>query len=286
VPRDLSASISVFHPMLGGLDAGYFSVISGRKEDSMYNLERIVSGERRSVARWVLGAGALFATGTFGAAPALAQDDPDLFTGFKVEAVTGYDDVGVDFDDTVFDGGQNSQSGWTYGIGIGYDYQMGPWVMGIEGAWTDSTASRDEDFAGVRVSNPIAGVPTPITTHLEGKAAADLYIGLRGGYTITPKALLYVKGGWSFSKIELDGNGVDNGIPFEFDESVDVDGLRIGVGGEYMFTDNFYAKAEYHYTHYSNGDLDVRGANINAGPLFNGVDIVRHQFILGAGFRF
>jgi outer membrane immunogenic protein len=253
----------------------------------MHYLERMVSGERRSAARRMLGVGALFATATFGAAPAFAQDADPLFTGFKIEALTGYDDIGVDFDDTLFDGGQNSQSGWMYGIGLGYDYQFGGWVMGVEGEWSDSTASRDEEFSGLRPANPIAGVPAaPVTTLLEGKAAADLYIGLRGGYAVTPRTLIYIKGGWSFSKIELDGAGFDNGVAFEFDESVDVDGLRVGIGGEYMFGDNFYAKGEYRYTHYSNGDFDVRGANVNAGPLFNGIDVVRHQFVLGAGFRF
>ncbi len=253
----------------------------------MHYLERIVSGERRAVARWALGVGALFATATFGAAPALAQDETELFKGFKIEAMTGYDDIGVDFDDTLFDGGQNSQSGWTYGIGLGYDYQTGPWVIGAEGSWTDSTASRDEDFSGLRPANPIAGVPAaPVTTHLEGKAAADLYAGLRAGIAATPRTLFYLKLGWSFTKIELDGSGFDNGIPFEFDESVDVDGIRVGVGGEYMFGDNFYGKAEYHYTHYSNGDFDIRGADVNAGPIFNGIDMARHQFVVGAGFRF
>jgi len=255
----------------------------------MHYLERIVSGERRAVARWALGVGALFATGVFGAAPALAQDEEaDLFKGFKIEAVTGYDDIGVDFDDTLFNGNEVSQSGWTYGIGIGYDYQSGPWVVGIEGSWTDSTASRDETFTGVRPANPIAGVPlpTPITTELEAKAAADLYIGLRGGIAVTPRMLLYMKGGWSFSKMEIDGTGFDNGFAYEFDESADVDGIRVGVGGEYMFGDSFYAKAEYHYTHYSNADFDVRGVDVNAGPIFNGIDMSRHQFVLGAGFRF
>lgn len=254
----------------------------------MQYLRGRVSGRRRAAARGLLTASAFVAAMTISAAPAAAQDgEPELFDGFKIEAVTGYDDVGVDFDDTLFDGGQNSQSGWTYGIGVGYDFQTGPWVLGIEGSWTDSTASRDEDFSGVRPANPIAGVPArPVTTHLEGKAAADLYVGLRGGYTLSRKALMYVKGGWSFTRVELDGNGFDNGVAFEFDESADIDGLRFGIGGEYMFGENFYAKAEYNYTHYSNGDLDVRGADINAGPIFNGVDVVRHQFLLGAGFRF
>jgi outer membrane immunogenic protein len=254
----------------------------------MHYLERTWSGERRTAARWALSAGTLLAASIGFATPALAQSDDTPFTGFKVEAITGYDDEGVDFNDDVFGGGKNSQSGWMYGIGVGYDYQTGPWVFGAEGEWSDSTASRDETLSGLRPANPIAGVPLPtaVTTSLEGKAGADIYIGARAGYTVMPNFLVYLKGGWSFSKIEIDGAGTDNGVPFTFDEHVSVDGFRLGVGGEYQVTPNIYVKGEYRYSNYNNGDLDVRGSDVNLDPLFSGIDIVRHQFVVGVGFRF
>src|SRR5205085_9552287 len=181
-------------------------------------LNRTWSGERLRIARWSLSAGALLLVSTGVSSPAMAQDEAP-FTGFKVEAITGYDDTGVDFDDDVFNGGKNSQSGWMYGIGIGYDYQTGPWVFGAEGEWSDSTASRKETLSGLRPANPIAGVPaTPVTTELEAKAATDIYLGVRAGYTVTPNAIVYLKGGWSMSKMEFDGAGHDNGAPFTFDE--------------------------------------------------------------------
>lgn len=252
----------------------------------MHDLAPSMAKKRRTTARHLWVAGALLVAAAIGADPALAQDS-DTFTGFRIEAITGYDDEGVDFDDDIFDGGKNSQSGWMYGLGVGYDYQFGQWVMGGDLEWSDSTASRDEEFSGLRPANPIAGVPaTPIATSFEGKAGSDIYVGLRGGYVVSPPLLLYLKAGWSFSKIELDGTGLDNGVPFSFDESVSVNGFRIGAGGEYMFNDNFYAKAEYRYTNYNNGDLDIRGAEVDLDPVFEGIDIVRHQFVLGLGFRF
>jgi outer membrane immunogenic protein len=242
---------------------------------------------RRAMALRAFGAGAVLLTAaTLGASPAFAQEGGE-FDGFRIEAITGYDDEGVDFDDDVFDGGKNSQSGWMYGIGVGYDFQSGPWVFGGEGEWSDSTASRDEDLTGMRPANPIAGVPArPVTTHLEAKAGADLYFGVRVGYALSPQAMMYLKGGYSSSRVEMDGAGLDNGAAFTFDEKISLHGFRLGIGGEYMFGKNFYGKAEYRYTNYNNGDLDIRGANVNLDPLFSGIDVVRHQFVLGAGFRF
>lgn len=245
------------------------------------------SVSRLTFASRAFGASALFLTAaTLGASPALAQEGGE-FDGFRVEVITGYDDIGVDFDDDVFDGGKNSQSGWMYGIGVGYDFQSGPWVFGAEAEWSDSTASRDEELSGLRPANPIAGVPArPVTTSLEGKAGADLYFGGRVGYAMNPRTMIYAKVGYSSSRIELDGAGLDNGTAFTFDEKVSVHGFRLGLGGEYMFGKNFYGKAEYRYTNYNNGDLDIRGADVNLDPLFSGIDVVRHQFVLGAGFRF
>ena len=238
---------------------------------------------KRRATFGALGASAFLMVGVLGATPAQAQNDDSSFTGFKIQAITGYDNEGVDFDDDFFTGGKNDQSGWMYGLGIGYDYQTGPIVLGIEGEWSDSTASRHDDFSGTRPAQPIA---TPVTANLESKAGADLYIGARIGYVVDPAFLIYLKGGYTHERIELDGDGLDNGVPYSFDEKVKVDGFRLGVGGEYLLTDQIYTLAEYRYTNYNNGDLDVRGANVNLDPLFNNIDVVRHQFVLGVGFRF
>jgi len=52
------------------------------------------------------------------------------------------------------------------------------------------------------------------------------------------------------------------------------------------FTDMIYGKIEYRYSNYNEGDFDIGGANANLEPLFDGIDIVRHQVVIGGGLRF
>jgi outer membrane immunogenic protein len=252
----------------------------------MQELAPMLANQRRTAAKYAIAASAVLVAATLGASPAFAQDD--AFNGFRIEAITGYDNEGVDFDDDFLDGGKQSQSGWMYGLNAGYDYQAGPWVFGAEVEWSDSTASRDNTYSGLRPAQPIVPPPPPIAVNLttEQKAGADIYLGLRGGYAVTPAFLLYGKIGWSFTKIEIDGSGTDGGVAFSFDESVSLDGFRLGIGGQYMVGRNWYLMSEYRYTNYNNGDFDVRGNNANLAPLFEGIDVVRHQFVVGVGLRF
>ena len=219
------------------------------------------------------------------AGPAMAQDAQ--FSGFHVELITGYDDDGVDLDDNFFGGGKNSQSGFLYGGGIGYDFQSGFWVFGAETELTESTASKGIDLSGTRPANPIAGVPArPITTHVDFNAGGDYYIGGRVGYVVDPQVLLYAKVGYTHHKIEIAGRGSDNGVAFTYDEKVGLDGFRLGIGGEYQFTPQIFGRVEYRYSNYNNGNLDIRGANVSLDPLFKGIDVIRHQAAIAAGFRF
>lgn len=214
------------------------------------------------------------------AAPASAQDE---FSGFRIEAVAGWDNEGVDYDDDVFNGGKRDDDGFTIGAGAGYDFQMGQFVFGPEAEFTESTLDREYQEQGARPALPIA---TPITAQYNIEGGGDIYVGGRAGYAVSPNFLLYGKIGYSWHKLAIEGSGTDNGVPFTIDEQIDLGGLRLGAGGEMNFTDNFYGKIEYRYSNYNEGDFDVRGANANLDPLFTGIDVVRHQVMLGAGFRF
>ena len=61
-----------------------------------------------------IGATALALAGTALATPASAQDE---FSGFRIEALAGYDNEGVDYDDDVFDGGKRDDDGFILGAG-------------------------------------------------------------------------------------------------------------------------------------------------------------------------
>lgn len=222
---------------------------------------------------------ALAGTATL-ATPASAQDE---FSGFRIEAVAGWDNEGVDYDDDVFNGGKRDDDGFTLGAGAGYDIQMGQAVFGIEGEFTESTLDREYQEQGLRPALPVA---TPIVASYNIEGGGDFYLGGRAGFVVSPTFLLYGKIGYSWHKLAIEGAGSDNGTPFTIDEQIDLGGLRLGAGGEMNFGENFYGKVEYRYSNYNEGDFDVHGANANLDPLFEGIDVVRHQVMFGAGFRF
>src|SRR3954469_22674383 len=93
---------------------------------------KVADGRRGRAMRTVLAGALVGGRPAIGASPAAASDDTP-FQGFRIEAITGYDDVGVDFDDDVYHGGKNSQSGFIDGLGGGYDFKAGSLVFSVEG---------------------------------------------------------------------------------------------------------------------------------------------------------
>ena len=231
-----------------------------------------------------LGAAALALSGMAGfAAPASAQDE---FAGFRIEALAGYDNEGVDYDDDVFDGGKRDDDGFILGAGAGYDVQMDRLVFGGEVEFTESTLDREYDEQGTRPPRPAQPIATPISATYNIEGGGDIYLGARAGYVVSPTFLLYGKIGYSWHKLAIEGSGNDNGAAFSIDEQIDLGGLRLGAGGEMKFGENLYGKLEYRYSNYNEGDFDVNGANANLEPLFSGIDVVRHSVVVGAGLRF
>ena len=125
---------------------------------------------------------------------------------------------------------------------IGYLYQMGPWVLGVEGtmAWSDVKFSSVGPF----------GIGTILVK--------NDYIGTvagRAGYAFD-RALLYGKGGVAFTRDVLaatDGlGGTSNGT---FNRT----GYVVGGGLEYAFWDKWSARVEYNYLDFGT-KLEIPGA--------------------------
>lgn len=205
------------------------------------------------------------------ATPAMAQSADDTFTGPRVEALVGYDDVkaGSSVDDDGNENNDQSIEGVTYGIGVGYDVDLGGAVVGVEGEWTDSTAKTefaDGDFEGFGFGRVDAG--------------RDLYIGARAGAKVQPDLLLYAKGGYTNAKLNVLAN---DGVT-EFDEDYNLDGFRVGAGAEYAMSENSFFKLEYRYSNYKEGEVDFDGT-LPDSERFD-VDLDRHQVMAGFGLRF
>ncbi|MFC0202867.1 outer membrane protein [Novosphingobium soli] len=205
--------------------------------------------------------------------PAMAQDVAPVepFSGFHVEGLVGYDvsKAGSSIDDDVNEDNDQSIDGLLYGVGAGYDFRSGNLVFGPEAEVTWSTAKtsfEDGDFEGFGLGNV--------------KTNRDLYVGARLGYAVSPRTLVYAKGGYTNAKFDVN-NAVGT---VETNRDIDADGWRIGAGVEQAISNNVFAKLEYRYSNYEKGELDYTG-DFPDGDRFD-LDLDRHQVVAGVGVRF
>ena len=214
----------------------------------------------------------LLATGSaLVSVPALAQQVDSTFTGPRVEAVLGYDvtKAGSSVDDDLNADNDESIDGLLYGVGVGYDFDLGGVVIGAEAEITDSTAKTkfdNGDFEGFGFGNV--------------RANRDLYLGARVGAKVGPQMLLYAKGGYTNAKFDV----LSNDGTREYREDIDADGWRIGAGAEYALSERAFAKLEYRYSNYERAEIDFDG-DIPDSERFD-VDLDRHQVVASVGMRF
>ena len=205
-------------------------------------------------------------------APVMAQSSDDPFTGFRLEALGGYDEsrAGSSVDDDANEDNDQSIDGFVYGAQAGYDFNAGGVVLGVEAELTESTAKvevDDGDVEGFGLGRVEAG--------------RDIYLGARIGAPIGDSTLLYAKGGYTNARYNV--NASFDGEDFR--QSIDADGYRLGAGIEQLIGDNAYAKLEYRYSNYSDAELDSENPDI-ADVDLGEIDTDRHQIMAGLGWRF
>ena len=211
------------------------------------------------------------------ATPAFAQDTSG-FTGFRLEGLVGYDSLqsGEDDDDGVDSSdneGDESVDGAVFGVGAGYDFDLGGVVAGIEGEYSESTGEQetDETVDGINFTSSF-------------DVGRDIYVGGRIGFKASPRTLIYAKGGYTNTSIEAAFD--DSTDSMEFDTNVD--GFRLGAGAEMLFGRNAFGKIEYRYSNYSNLDFsdDFDVDELDPEDFETDIDLDRHQIVAGVGFRF
>jgi outer membrane immunogenic protein len=213
------------------------------------------------------------------AAPAFAQDTAaSPFTGFRLEGLAGYDtlrsgDRDDDGVDTGEDEGDESIDGVAFGVGAGFDFDLGGVVAGVEAEYADSTGKQEAD-------ETLDGIP--FTSRIE--TGRDIYIGGRLGFRVAPTTLVYGKAGYTNTSIEFAAESSDE--RFELDSNVD--GWRLGAGIEQLFGPNLYGKVEYRYSNYNNLDFsdDFDFEDFEAEDFDTDIDLDRHQVLVGLGMRF
>ena len=183
-------------------------------------------------------------------APVVAAAPIFTWTGFYVGVNAGYgwnDDADdVVFGATTIPGVSDDDGGFIGGAQVGYNYQIGSFVVGLEGD------IQYADFGGVTYTFP-TGTVTLDSEDWFGTVRA------RAGVAFD-RALIYATGGFAFT---------DNRS-----------GWTLGGGLEYAFTNNLSAKIEGLYVNLDEDDFTFAGTNYSTGDSDFGV--VR----AGLNFRF
>ena len=177
------------------------------------------------------------------ATPALAQDRAP-FTGPRAEAIIGYETTDVE---------DENSGGLTYGGALGWDFNLGGAVAGIEAELSDSTV--DECVADIDVTGD----------ELCAQLGRDIYVGGRVGAVLGSSTLLYAKAGYVNGRVNVAYDAP--GTVDDFDDGVNLDGVRVGAGVEFALGGSAYAKTEYRYSNYEAG-------------------YDKHQLVGGLGIRF
>ncbi|GAC1503140.1 MAG: porin family protein [Bradyrhizobium sp.] len=166
----------------------------------------------------------------------------------------------------------NNDGRFLGGVQVGADYQFAPnWVLGVEGqySWLGSNNNNSVVFTG-------GGLGYVYTNN---QRALGSVTG-RLGYTWGP-AMLYVKGGYAYSDNNetLLFNGASTAFTFDRGHR---DGYTVGAGIEYMFAQNWSAKAEYMYYDFGSS----RFTNLPALVPFGSFRNDEHTVKVGLNYRF
>lgn len=162
------------------------------------------------------------------------------------------------------------------GAHVGYDYQMGSFVVGalLDINAVDLTASQSS------FSN------TPAFYTVERSIDYLATARLRAGYLVTPRALAYATGGLAYAEIDngfsTDSPAVSAANPaFAFEDEDDF-GYSVGGGMEVLVMDNLSFGAEYLYTNLGSGNSGV----LLAGGPFDGLATAGTATVPGRGTTF
>ena len=128
-----------------------------------------------------------------------------------------------------------NNSGFAGGGQIGYDYQIGPWVIGIRNLLDGTSISN-----GATISDGVFS--GTVNSHLHWFDT----LTARGGYLVQPNVLLYAQGGAAWTSWDV--NAI-NGAGAQVGEisGGNRTGWTVGGGVEWMFAPHWSAFFEYNF---------------------------------------
>ena len=206
-------------------------------------------------------------------APPPVQPPPYSWTGFYLGLnIGGAWSTGHVTDNVTGSTFSIDNSGFIGGGQLGYNYQTGNWVWGIE--W---------DMDGTDLSRTSNAITTAAFGTLQASAHTDWVSTLAGrvGWAVFDRSLIYVKGGggWVENSATLmtTGNSVSG--------SNTNSGWMAGIGWEWGFAPNWSAKVEYDFLRlnsWSPSNTILVGGIADRLTLSRDIDMVK----VGVNYRF
>ncbi|WP_336813737.1 outer membrane protein [Bosea sp. MMO-172] len=173
------------------------------------------------------------------------------WTGFYVGANAGYAWGNVNTSNGWGWGGRTTTvgdlDGFVGGGQVGYNYQMGQFVLGLEADLQGADLNTGRNIYGDRVKTEYFG-----TVRARVGVAFDRF-------------LPYVTAGWAYGNVKTSFSDIAGNI-YSSDNSHTA-GYAIGAGIEYAVTNNIVAGVEYLYVDL--GDKRVLGSNVKLGTDFS-----------------
>ncbi|RDJ25286.1 porin family protein [Bosea caraganae] len=197
--------------------------------------------------------------------PVAAPYYPPAFTwtGFYIGANAGYAWGQVDSSALGTLNSFDDPDGFVGGGQVGYNYQIGQWVLGVEADFqgADLKATASDPFFGLRASNELNWFGT---------------VRGRVGYAFD-RFLPYVTGGFAYGNVK---NKI-SGPGFSVSDDNTQYGWTLGGGLEYAFTNNLTVKAEYLYV-----DLDKESIVVPGGTFTGSVGTKFSVARVGLNYKF
>lgn len=205
------------------------------------------------------------------------------WTGFYIGGNIGYGTSSKDWTDISAATGlptgflaSSKPDGFFGGAQAGYNYQVGQWVVGVEGqfSWTDmkSTTPWIQPNGAVSPDERVRTVIHALAT-------------LTGRFGVAwDRALLYAKGGAAWVD-EDHWQATAAGVPTTTIEGGMRAGWIAGIGVEYAFWDHWSAKIEYNYMDF--GSHRYSFAELGIGRLFpSDIDQNVQVVLVGINYKF
>ncbi|WP_273687533.1 outer membrane protein [Ketogulonicigenium vulgare] len=148
----------------------------------------------------------------------------------------------------------------------GYRWNSGKWLFGPELNVRFGDITDDLDYLG----------PIPAATNASSEISWEAAIRGTVGYEISPTSMVYGFVGYTRSEVDYVTTGAIN-----LDETVSLDGVTAGFGGEYAFNDSWALRGEYAYSGYGKEELIAP-----AGGRVTNASIELHTISVGVTYSF